>query len=81
MVDILEYAVAQRIGGADGEIVEALCDEVEKLRAALCSLVDRDITYIGSDVIIPFASHEIAIKQVATARRLLLPNDQLNGRE
>ena len=34
-MDILEHALAQRIGGVDGEIVEALCDEVARLRAAL----------------------------------------------
>lgn len=34
-MDILEYALSQRIGGADGEIVEALCDEVARLRAAI----------------------------------------------
>ena len=31
-MDILEHARAQRIGGTDGELVEALCDELERLR-------------------------------------------------
>ncbi len=31
-MDILEHALAQRIGGADGELVEALCEEVKRLR-------------------------------------------------
>lgn len=70
-MDILEHALAQRIGGADGEIVEALCDEVVRLRAALSGLLDRNITYSGSDVILPFASHGIAIRQVADARELM----------
>lgn len=31
-MDILEHALAQRIGGADGELVEALCKEIERLQ-------------------------------------------------
>lgn len=73
-MDILEHALAQRKGGADGEIVEDLCNEVQKLREALRVLLDRNLTYSGSDVIIQFASHGIAVKQIAEARRLLRPN-------
>ena len=32
-MDILDRALAQRIGGADGELVEALCEEIVRLRA------------------------------------------------
>ena len=32
-MDILEIAIAQRIGGADGELVEALCAEICRLRS------------------------------------------------
>ena len=32
-MDILEIAIAQRIGGADGEMVEALCAEICRLRS------------------------------------------------
>jgi large-conductance mechanosensitive channel len=32
-MDILELAIAQRIGGADGEIVDALCAEISRLRS------------------------------------------------
>ena len=32
-MDIVDIAKAQRIGGADGELVEALCGEIESLRS------------------------------------------------
>lgn len=32
MTDILEIGRSQRIGGLDGELVDALCDEIERLR-------------------------------------------------
>lgn len=59
------------------EVVQMQIDaanEIERLRAALSGLLDRNITYSGSDVILPFASHGMAVKQVADARRMMTPN-------
>lgn len=50
--------------------------EIERLRDALSGLLDRNITYSGSDVVLPFASHGVAIRQVSEARRLMTPNAQ-----
>lgn len=36
--DILEFALSQRIGGLDGELIEALCEEIIKLRQLLDDL-------------------------------------------
>lgn len=36
--DVLDDAIAQRIGGADGELVEALCEEVARLRRVIDAL-------------------------------------------
>ena len=69
-----------------GEPCQSLCDtpcttktEVQQLREALRVLLDRNLTYSGSDVIIPFTSHGIAVKQIAEARRLLRPNAKVTG--
>jgi len=59
------------------EVVQMQIDaanEIERLRAALSGLLDRNITYSGSDVILPFASHGMAVKLVYDARRMTTPN-------
>jgi len=46
MKDILDVAMEQRIGGADGELVDALCAEISRLRnkEAVAWMVDGGIT-------------------------------------
>lgn len=46
MKDILDIALAQRIGGADGELIDALCSEISRLRnrEAVAWMVDDSIT-------------------------------------
>lgn len=64
------------------EVVQMQIDaanEIERLRAALSGLLDRNITYSGSDVILPFASHGMAVKLVDDARRMTTPNAEVKG--
>lgn len=46
MKDILDMAMAQRIGGADGKLVDALCAEIIRLRnkEAVAWMVEDGIT-------------------------------------
>lgn len=51
MEDILDVAIAQRIGGADGELIDALCKEITRLRnkAAVCcehGFIGMDASFI-----------------------------------
>lgn len=76
-MDILEFALAQRIGGHDGELVDALCQEVARLREENSRLrevvvvtheaIDKDLTFFGPDVILSFESHA-AMANVERAR-------------
>lgn len=49
----------------------SLTVEIERLRARLAELVDRDLRYDGGNVIIPTPSHSHAIALVRTARAAL----------
>ena len=47
--DVLDDAIAQRIGGADGELVEALCEEVARLRRVIDAAVKVGALSIQTD--------------------------------
>ena len=47
--DVLDVALSQRIGGADGELVEALCDEVTRLRRVIDAAVKVDALSIQTE--------------------------------
>ena len=47
--DVLDAAIAQRIGGADGELVEALCEEVARLRRVIDAAVKVGALSIQTD--------------------------------
>lgn len=70
-MDIVERMRSRVIGPQDCEDAAL---EIERLREVLRALLDRNLTYSGSDVIMPFASHGIAVSQIAEARRLMVPN-------
>lgn len=38
---------------------------------ALAHLVDRDLAYVGADVVLPFASHHAAVSEIAAARLIV----------
>jgi hypothetical protein len=56
-------------------------DEADKLKAiifdlkmTLHALLDRDITFDGSNAILPFESHDQAINHISEARRKGVPS-------
>ena len=47
--DVLDVALAQRIGGADGELVEALCEEVARLRQVVDAAIKVNALSVQTD--------------------------------
>lgn len=62
--DAMDEADQQR------EIAKKYEDRYFDLVAALRALLNRDITYDGSNAVLPFESHDQAINHIAEARRL-----------
>jgi len=68
----LEEAIARAIMADRARRPDpSLTVEIERLRARLAELVDRDLRYDGGNVIIPTPSHSHAIALVRTARAAL----------
>ena len=78
MTDIVERlrAAANGIGSMKTErgdygLLDEAAAEIERLVAALASLVDRDLTYDGPCIVIPTKNHGEAISLIASARTAL----------
>jgi hypothetical protein len=62
------------VGRETGQLLqESLC-EIKRLRGIMYALLDRDITYIGKDAVLPFDTHDQAINHIIDARQSAKPN-------